>query len=113
MKKEKDFELKGDKVGYLVISFPNNVDVIDMGETESYKCHIIFDNERKIPECYVKCASGRTWCKLYDDTGAVVVVHGENVDIYRAGENGVIVHSYGEWNGWVESFINTGDNPLQ
>lgn len=113
MRKEKDFDLKSDKIGYFVISFPNKVDVLDMGEAENYKCHIVFDNESEIPECYAKCGSGNHWCKLYDDTGAVMVIHGENIDIYRVGERTVLVHSYGESDGWVESFVDTGDNPLQ
>ena len=103
--KGKYFNLKSGESNYLVISFPNKIDVIDMDGAETYKCRVIFDNECEIPNRYEKSGSGKSWCKLYDDTGAVMVVYGENVDIYRVGESGILVHAYGETEGWIESFV--------
>lgn len=105
MAKGNIFNLRGGNSDYLVISFPNKIEVIDMDGVETYKCRVIFDNECEIPKRYEKSVSGKAWCKLYDDTGAVMVVHGENVDVYRVGESGILVHAYGEMGGWVESFV--------
>lgn len=95
--------------GTLMVLFPDVLEkgpvILDMGKAESFSCHVIFDEKDNVPSRALLCASGERWCEVKDDTGASLVVHGEYIDVYRVGGSRILIHAYGDWHGWMDTFV--------
>lgn len=89
-----------DFIASLTVRFPMSAEVLKMGANGSYMGYVVFNDEANIPDHYQKVLSGREWCRIYDDYDLVMVVHGETIDIYRAGDAGILIHATGS--AWVD-----------
>lgn len=101
--KDKTYRIGGSDIASLTVRFPMSAEVLKLGIDGSYKGYVVFNDEATIPEHYKKVLGGTHWCKIYDDYDLVMVVHGETIDIYRAGEAGVLIHATG--NAWVDPIL--------
>lgn len=72
----------------------DNLAEIHMGGDGAYKAHYITE-ECEIPEHYEKVFECHTWLKIYDDEGVTAEICADSIQIYRAGDYGVIVYAIG------------------
>ena len=97
MKHYKSFEriyIGSSDIGSLTVRSVHDVAPLHFGKDGSYFAYVCFGEDIEIGEHYEHFFSGKTWLKIYDDTGLVYDEYqpvGE-VDIYRAGEMGCIIH---------------------
>lgn len=101
--KDRAYRLGDSDIASLTVRFPMEAQVLHLGEDGAYKGYVVFNEETTIPDHYQKVLSGKVWCRIYDDYDLVMVVHGENIDIYRAGERGILIHATGE--AWVDPLL--------
>lgn len=69
-----------------------NANVLAFGEDESYLGDIVYNDEAEIPKHYKKEYSFKSWLKVYDDDGLQHVFKGKNIEVYRAGQRGIVIH---------------------
>lgn len=101
--KDRTFNLGDSDIASLTVRFPMEAEVLHLGKDASYKGYVVFNDEATIPDHYQMVLSGKVWCRIYDDYDLAMVVHGETIDIYRAGEMGILIHATGE--AWVDPLM--------
>lgn len=93
--KDKVFRLGGSDIASLTVRFPVNAEILSFGSDGCYKAYVVFNDEAEMPGHYRKVLSGEHWCKIYDDDTMVLQVNGDTIDIFRAGEMGVLIRATG------------------
>lgn len=69
-----------------------NANVLPFGEDGSYLGYIVYNDDAEIPKHYKKEYSFKSWLKVYDDDGLQHVFKGKNIEVYRAGQRGIVIH---------------------
>ncbi|MDK4473092.1 hypothetical protein MWG12_04705 [Fusobacterium necrophorum] len=68
-----------------------NADVLPFGEDGIYSGYVVYNNV-EIPKHYKKEYSYKNWLKVYDDDGLQHVFEGKNIEVYRSGQRGIVIH---------------------
>lgn len=83
-------------VASLILRAPCNVKELYFGADNDYDAYECFGDNVEIGGHYEKVFSGEYWLKIYDDRGLTYdkdrAFGFTNVDVYRAGEMGCIIH---------------------
>lgn len=69
-----------------------NANVLSFGEDGIYAGYVVYNNDAEIPKHYKMEYRFKNWLKIYDDDGLQHVFNGENIEIYRAGQRGILIH---------------------
>ena len=69
-----------------------NANVLPFGEDGSYLGYIVYNDDAEIPKHYKKEYSFKSCLKIYDDDGLQHVFKGKNIEVYRAGQRGIVIH---------------------
>lgn len=65
------------------------------GGDDGYNAYIV-DEQTEIPDHYKLVMNLKFWTKIYDDAGLTLKVYADQIKIYRAGEFGVIIQTFGD-----------------
>ena len=81
----------------MVLRDPNGVYELQMGEDGDYKAYIVENRTVKdIPIHYQPRITMRGWMWVYDDEGCVLRAEADYIQIYRAGNRGILINLIGD-----------------
>ena len=70
-----------------------SAEILNFGGDGNYIAYLVKDKDVEIPSHYDLIYTGQTWLKIFDDDHKVFDYHkyGSVIEIYRAGDYGVII----------------------
>lgn len=77
-------------IAMLILSSAYSLQGLSLGGDGSYKAYII-DEHTPLPEHYKLHSYHRYWLKVYDDEQCILKIKAENINVYRAGDYGVLI----------------------
>lgn len=68
-----------------------SLELLNIGGDGSYSGYIVEDISL-IPEYYKKVSEFKSWLDIIDDDGVVAKIRGDKMEIYRAGDYGILIY---------------------